>query len=253
MKHKTSGFLVVLRALFVLSACFLSFIPIQPAHALLVYSNDFEGGVGAEWSSAMTETTPVGSRGFLGQFDNSTITLTLALPTHTRVRVSFDLYILQSWDGNDTEFGPDIWELTVEGGPTLIHTTFTNAFASELLFRQAYPDAFPGGDHPGLTGAAESDTLGYENVAGYDGASDSVYALSFTFLHSGSPLILHFAGSGLEGIGDESWGLDNVRIDVTPIPEPNTFLLCGTSLAGYGVMRQWRRKRKARMEDVQRG
>ena len=94
MKHKTSAPLVVLRALLVLSACLLSFIPIQPAHALLVYSNDFEGGVGAEWSSAMTETTPVGSRGFLGQFDNATITLTLALPTHSGVTVSFDLLIL---------------------------------------------------------------------------------------------------------------------------------------------------------------
>ena len=135
MKHQTSRFLVVLRALSVLSACLLSFIPIQPAHAILVYSNDFEGGVGAEWSSAMTETTPVGSRGFLGRFDNATITLTLALPTHTGVTVSFDLFILQSWDGNDTEFGPDIWELMVDGGPTLVHTTFTNAFASELLFR----------------------------------------------------------------------------------------------------------------------
>ena len=209
-----------------------------------------KGALGSEWSSTTVDTTPLGSRNFLGQFDNATVSLALPLPAHTEVTVSFDLFILQSWDGNDTDFGPDVWELIADGGPTLLHTTFTNAFASEPAFRQAYPDAFPGGDHPGLTGAAESDTLGYPNVAGYDGASDSVYQLSFTFLHSASDLILHFAGTGLEGIGDESWGLDNVRIDVTPIPEPNTLFLCGAGLAGYGVMSWWRRKRKARMADV---
>jgi len=232
MKHKISGLLAAPRALLVLSACLLWFIPIQPAHALLVYSNDFEGAVGAEWSSATTETTPVGSRRFLGQFDQADISLTVPLPTHTGVTVSFDLFILQSWDGNDTEFGPDIWELSVDGGPTLLHTTFVNAFASELLFRQAYPDAFPGGDHPGLTGTTESGTLGYEMVAGYDGVSDSVYALSFTFPHSASTLVLHFSGAVTEFVGDEGWGLDNVRIDVTPIAEPSTFFLLGTGLAG---------------------
>lgn len=39
-------------------------------------------------------------------------------------------------------------------------------------------------------------------------------------------------------------GVDNVRIDYTPIPEPGTFTLCGIGvlgLIGYG----WRRRRKA--------
>jgi hypothetical protein len=193
----------------------------------------------------MTETTPVGSRRFLGQFDNAIVSLTLPLPAHTGVTVSFDLFILQSWDGNDTTFGPDLWELTVDGGPTLLRTTFSNAFASEPSFRQAYPDAFPGGDHPGLTGTAESDTLGYADISAYSGANDSVYQLSFTLAHSASAVVLHFSGAGLEGIGDESWGLDNVRIDVTSIPEPNALCLFATVLAGFGVIR-WRRKHKAR-------
>ena len=29
-------------------------------------------------------------------------------------------------------------------------------------------------------------------------------------------------------VGDEGWGLDNVRIDVKPMPEPSTFFLLGT-------------------------
>jgi hypothetical protein len=230
----------------VLSASTLSFISTPPpAYALLVYSNDFQGGIGTEWSSAVTETTPAGSRTFLGQFDNAVVSLTLPLPAHAGVIVSFDLFILQSWDGNDTTFGPDLWELTVDGGPTPLHTTFSNAFASEPLFRQAYPDAFPGGDHPGLTGTAESNTLGYSDISGYSGANDSVYQLTFALPHSASSLVLHFSGAGLEGIGDESWGLDNVRIDVTSAPEPNTLCLVGTVLVGFSVIR-WQPKHKAR-------
>ena len=35
-----------------------------------------------------------------------------------------------------------------------------------------------------------------------------------------------------ESSTQSGWGLDNVRIDVTPIPEPSTFFLLGTGFAG---------------------
>ena len=58
--------------------------------------------------------------------------------------VSFDLFIIQSWDGNHPTWGPDLGELNVADGPPLLHTTFTNV----PDFRQAYPAGHPGGDHP---------------------------------------------------------------------------------------------------------
>jgi hypothetical protein len=188
---------------------------VLPVAAEVVYFNDFEGTVGSEWSNTLTDTTPVGDRKFLGQFGNDTVSLTLTdLPPHTNMTVTFDLFIIQSWDGNNIGYGPDIWELSVAGGPTLLYTTFSNAFASETDFRQAYPDSYPGGDNPGLTGAAESDTLGYPDTSGYDGANDSVYRLSFSFPHSESSLTLNFA-SNSDGPGyGESWGLDNVTVQV---------------------------------------
>jgi hypothetical protein len=121
-------------------------------------------------------------------------------------------------DGNNPEFGPDQWRMSVAGGMTLLHTTFSNAFASELDFRQAYPDSSPGGDHPGLTGAAEQDTLGYADNSAYAGANDAVYRLHLTFPHGENTLTLHFAGFGQEGVGDEGWGIDNVRVTVEGIP-----------------------------------
>ena len=42
----------------------------------------------------------------------------------TTVRKEFDLYLLDSWDGN---IGPDIWELFFAGNAE-IHTTFSNRF-----------------------------------------------------------------------------------------------------------------------------
>jgi len=56
-----------------------------------VYTNDFEGAVGTEWSSTSVLTTPVGARKFLGDFRIGTVSLTLTgLPSHTEVTVSFD-------------------------------------------------------------------------------------------------------------------------------------------------------------------
>ncbi|MGE0682964.1 MAG: thrombospondin type 3 repeat-containing protein [Candidatus Binatia bacterium] len=184
------------------------------AQSFVVYSNDFEGAVGPEWSSALTDTTPAGARRFFGQFGSGTVSLTLTgLPAHTNITVSFDLFILQTWDGNGIPFGPDIWDLSVVDGPTLLHTTFSNVHKD--LGQQAYPDAYPGGDNPSTTGAVEIDTLGYDSFFGDAHHGDSIYRLSFTFSHSTNSLVMNFSASGLQLLGDESWGLDNVDVAVS--------------------------------------
>jgi hypothetical protein len=78
--------------------------PVQPSACTptepMVYGNDFEGTVGPEWSKTSVDVTP-GGRHFLGQFGNDTLTLTLAcLPAHVQATLSFDLYVIRSWDGN---------------------------------------------------------------------------------------------------------------------------------------------------------
>ena len=185
----------------------LAVVAAQPAWQGL-YFNDFESIVGAEWSNGKTDVTPAArARGFLGQFGDENVILTLSdLPAHTQATVSFDLFILRSWDGNNQIHGPDIWQLKVDGGPTLLHTTFANAPVNFEDFRQAYPDDYPGGDYPPYTGATEIKTLGYTD------APDSVYHLRYTFDHIASIMSLDFSGQGLQEIKDESWGLDNVEV-----------------------------------------
>jgi len=172
----------------------------------MVYSNDFEAAVGTEWSNTSTGITPVDARRFLGRFGNQTVSLTLTdFPAHTNVTVFFDLFIMVTWDGNSTGWGPDEWDLSVAGGSTLLHTTFSN------FTNQAYPDTYPGGNFPARTGATENNTLGY---IGFGRTMDSVYRLSFTFSHSASSLGLNFSASGLQHLADENWGIDNIVINV---------------------------------------
>src|SRR6185369_1342986 len=160
-----------------------------PDCELEVYQNDFEGAVGPEWSNNRTETTPLGARRFLGQFANGTVSLSLTnLPEHTAITASFDLFIIRSWDGNQPIDGEE-WDLSVGGGPTLLHTTFCNLDILSGIQpgpltptrMQAYPSWYPGPDNAPRTGATETNTLGYF-FSGF--VMDSVYRLNFTFPHT---------------------------------------------------------------------
>lgn len=175
----------------------------------IAYSNDFETSAGKEWSYKRIETSPTG-RKFLGQFGNEAVILNLTnLGEHTQIRVTFELYIIRSWDGN---INPDTWQFKVDGQTWLL-TTFDNQDYYSDHF-QAYPDLYPYGSHPPRTGAKENNTLGYE----FDHRPmDAVYGFSFTIPHSSTNLELTFIANGLTpDFSDEGWGIDNITIYTIP-------------------------------------
>lgn len=95
--------------------------PTPTARDTVIYSNDFDTSAGSEWSDRSIDTTP-GGRRFLGRYGNEAVTLRInELPSHTTATISFDLFIIQTWDGNQVGsssdpsdiVGPDEWSLNV--------------------------------------------------------------------------------------------------------------------------------------------
>jgi hypothetical protein len=102
--------------------------------------------------------------------------------------------------------------VSVANGPLLLDATFACSISQAT---QTYPDAGASGNPP-LTGAVEHGTLGY-SFADFPGV-DAVYHFRFTFDHTDSSLAVDFAGTGLQELTDESWGLDNVKVTVEEDP-----------------------------------
>lgn len=213
--------------------CFSVCLLAQSVQAGVIYSHDFETTVGAEWSHTTTSITPTGDRSFLGQFLNDTVSLSLNnLSAHNFVTIAFDLFIIESWDGNyigaAPNHEPDEWFLNVLNGPSLLATTFSNT------------TQYRGHDQ----NYSASDPV-EQNSLGYSFHGDSVYRLSFTFAHTASEIQFDFFAkgletSGLDGFDDESWGLDNVSVSTSAshsVPEPSTVLLLGIAVLGL-VRRQ---------------
>jgi hypothetical protein len=179
----------------------------QSTETVLLF-DDFEQAPSTAWSSDLVARTPVGDRGFLGRFNNDSVSLQLDdLPAHSFVVVEFDLYLIASWDGSDGLYEFDRWSFGLAGETPLVDSTFSNhdpaGFQSP---RQHYPDPFGGSLHPAGTGAVSSDTLGYLHQG------DSIYHFRFAIPHVDDALELVFAASGLQHFDDENWGLDNVRV-----------------------------------------
>lgn len=218
-----------------------------------VYSEDFNAPPGTEFSNWTSSNivfesaasppgkgevkpvkiencqSPNGAQRFLGEFGgekigspadpgynrtavNQQIRFELAdLPPHRGLRLAFDLYILKSWDGNSPQYGPDRLRLATRGGPTLFDTSFSNNHKVE---RQGSYQDHPIRQSLPQSAAHSTNTLGYEFFG------DAIYRLEFEFLHDQGKLTLDFDSDLFEGKGtaDESWGIDNMRIETLEYP-----------------------------------
>lgn len=203
-----------------------------PENGQVFYTTSFDDNVGSEWSSSSTAEAANGAE-FLGEFGvDDEVNLNIEnLGPHESVIITFDLYIIRSWDGNyegDYIFGgqtyrvgPDIWGMKSDGR-LLMKTTFSNNTGQYgLLYKQAYPDNYGQGDYSPGYGAREENTLGYE----YNGyPMDAIYEIMLQFEHDTSNLNLSFFSDAVElqetsrgfesfnTIYNESWGIDNLQI-----------------------------------------
>ncbi|WP_367154929.1 choice-of-anchor D domain-containing protein [Methylomonas sp. HYX-M1] len=89
-----------------------------------VFQDDFEGGADAAWSDPATSSAyQANFTEFSGRFNNASQTLNLSgLTAGQTYTLSFDLYVLDSWDGVN---GPDVFDVSVDG-VSVLHDSVSN-------------------------------------------------------------------------------------------------------------------------------
>jgi len=168
------------------------------------YFNNFESYIGYELSS--TNKFSFDNSMVLGPFNNDNASLNLSgLPSHDSVEVSLDLYIHDSWDGNNNTLGPDQWKLKIDNA-TVVNTTFSN-FTYES---QSFPQSV-GSNNPGRTGAYNTSLPTRCNQGGL---ISSMYKIKIKVAHAATTIQIDMEGLNLENICNESWSVDNVKIDL---------------------------------------
>ncbi len=133
--------------------------------------------------------------------------------------LTFDLYIIDSWDGNYRIHGPDTFEV-LANGRSIFYETFANQHEYQT-FRE--PD------------------IGRSHMGYNEGARDSIYraiSIPFTIDENDPRLRLSFRAIGLQGIQDESWGIDNVGVAYEIVPAPAS--LAPISIAALALRRRRR-------------
>lgn len=198
----------------------------EPGRTVEVFNSNFESGLPAELTAPGCTIESV--QGYLGlgtpgnQFAGSFLRYTnlgivetkltlYNLPPHDHVTVSFLLAIIDSWDGTE------LFKVSVDGVELFSH-----------WFQIATGDASSYVAPPG--GLLSSGTnLGFTNSSyhGRDRAYDmSVEPALISIPHTADSLVIVWhlgavsggAAQNWQGGGDESWALENLRVEVTGAP-----------------------------------
>lgn len=216
----------------------------------LVFSQDFSSGTaGAQFSGAGSVVDAQGYKGNGGFADNflrndtglvpntttaSPTVLTLTgLPAHDSISLNFLLAIIDSWDGNALDYGPDSFNVTVDG-TSIYSETFTN---------------FPSFDTQTASTANRviaPSKLGFNSSYADSGYDMGQLAAFQNIPHTASTLTVEWFASGPNWGGglDESFALDNVQVTVntSSVPEPGTTALLAigltAALAGLSLVRR---------------
>jgi len=201
---------------------------------------------------------------YLGNFSEETVRLQgldyldiRALPPG-RAYLSFDLLLTGNWGGNGElpgTGGADFESFfnVVANGQTLVDATFST------YDDQSYPGSFPESSHPYGTGSVyDNATEGF--LGRYVYHFDTSFQLTPFFPHCCTDVDITFsasfgAGYDLYDFEKGTWGLDNVVVSSTPIPEPATSWLVGLGpfLLGARRSRADRRIGRSREKSLSRG
>jgi gliding motility-associated-like protein len=170
----------------------------------IVYFNDFQNSVGPGWSNLNTYS--FNNTTVLGPFGNQTVNFGLSnLPINDTVKIVFELFIHDSWDGHS-----DKWELKFEQN-NVTQDSFLTDFNNHSGL-QSYPSTHPA-NNPAKSGSIQLN-LPRRCISSTSSSSWSTtkYLISKSFYSVHSSGIISFKSYQSSNSCDESWGIDNVSI-----------------------------------------
>lgn len=183
----------------------------------VVYSNDFstldlngfENGKLFEFENEIVA----------GFYHNDEVAINLDnLPSHNLIKVTLDILIHDSWDGNpdDGIGGPDYWFFGIDD-QEVFRTTFSNTpCESTFCIYQSYPDTYFRQNRP-KTGAVRTDMPGLCLFGAFDNYTTR-YSISKIVEHQNSNVRIYMnsdlsATNSPDPICDESWSLAGVTVE----------------------------------------
>jgi hypothetical protein len=207
------GFLLMFLC-FALSSCFKD-LPDK----VVFYENNFEnntrtnfsifGSIGNEIDSL--KISSFNNSKVLGRFNSNYLLFKMKeLPSHNAIKIEFDLYIHDQWNGNFLPPGiiyPDIWQMAIDNNPVIL-TTFSNG-----PYDQSYPNQY---QPVMINNKPLSNSWGVlpgvcSNAGKANGTSH--YKIEYTTSHSGPlQLALNDVPNPINSLCLKSWSIDNLRL-----------------------------------------
>ena len=183
---------------------------------MMVYSNDFSTLNLANFENARLFVFQ--SDTVVGFYHNEEVSMTIPdLPGHNILKVTVDILIHDSWDGNpdDGISGPDIWYMKVDGNE-VVRTTFSNSpCASTYCLKQSYPQDYFRQNNP-KSGAVQTNLPGLCLFGAFQSYTTR-YSISRLISHNSSSVRLTF-GDELKALNssdplcDESWSIAKIEV-----------------------------------------